>query len=169
MKELNKREIAILEGYDFNINNVEELETWTNGGVNMFVMYQDHHYNVLEAFADAEYYFDIDEEIDIHRQGQAYCNEFTIRESLEDFEDYKERLENIIIALEISAELDNFDVCTSEWAKEVMTSILDENNEQYNGYYTMLVEDMSIDDLDMIKDFDEVYTYDNKVLGLRHH
>lgn len=75
---------------------IVELETWTNGGVNMhIVLRKDSDKSYLQQFEDYLKNFDVDEEIEIHRQDAQYRNVFTIRESLQDFEAYKEWLSNV--------------------------------------------------------------------------
>lgn len=88
---MNNKERKILEEV-FNIHedmNNYTLENWTNGGVNMFITIEKHSNNTLleqlERFVDN---FDIDEEIDLYRENADYKNNFTIRESMEDFEDW---------------------------------------------------------------------------------
>ena len=77
-------------------DEIVELETWTNGGVNMhIVLRKDSDKNYLEQFEDYLKNFDVDEEIEIRRQDEQYRNVFTIRESLQDFEAYKEWLSNV--------------------------------------------------------------------------
>lgn len=77
-------------------DEIVELETWTNGGVNMhIVLRKDSDKNYLEQFEDYLKDFDVDEEIEIRRQDEQYRNVFTIRESLQDFEAYKEWLSNV--------------------------------------------------------------------------
>ena len=44
--------------------------------------------------------FDVDEEIDLHREMDMYKHNFTIRESLDDFENYLEWLESLLKELE---------------------------------------------------------------------
>ena len=93
--------ISILEE-DFNIyqnENELELETWTNGGVNMFMCFNKNK-NIIEQFEEYINNFDIDEEIDIHRQGEDYKRAFTISESVDDFRDYIEWLKDILSKLE---------------------------------------------------------------------
>ena len=78
-----------------------ELETWTNRGVNMFVILHkdidDSYFDQFKAYVQD---FDIDEEIDLHRENEQYKRSFTIRESLEDFEEYLLFLETIVQNLE---------------------------------------------------------------------
>lgn len=77
-------------------DEIVELETWTNGGVNIhIVLRKDSDKNYLEQFEDYLKNFDVDEEIEIRRQDEQYRNVFTIRESLQDFEAYKEWLSNV--------------------------------------------------------------------------
>lgn len=75
---------------------IVELETWTDGGVNMhIVLWKDNEGSYLKQFEDYLKSFDVDEEIELHRQDERYRNDFTIRESLEDFEIYNEWLSNV--------------------------------------------------------------------------
>ena len=75
-------------------NNVQcgEIEKWTNGGVDMLIFLRPF---TIEEFKNRVNNFDIDEEITLHREGKDYCNAFTIRESLEDFEEFEKDLKEI--------------------------------------------------------------------------
>lgn len=88
------------EENDFGVHVVEqdgnqcaEIETWTNGGVNMILWLDPF---TIEEFEQRVNDFDIDEEIVLHRQGQDYKNVFSIRDSLKDFEDYHLRLQEVL-------------------------------------------------------------------------
>ena len=73
----------------FNVNENDtdyELETWTEGGVNMFVRINKK--NWKEDFQTYVNGFDVDEEIHIMQSDRSYQNAFTYRQSVEDFEDY---------------------------------------------------------------------------------
>ena len=81
-----------------------ELNTYTNLGVNqiVFLDFRDAELNpkkpsdfikVLDNYIDE---IDIDEEIDMHRQDDRFKQTFSIRESLEDFEKWKNDLSNLI-------------------------------------------------------------------------
>jgi hypothetical protein len=80
-----------------------ELNTYTDNGVNMIVFldFRDTNLNpklaenVINKFKDYVNSIDIDEEIELYRQSEAFRNAFTIRESLEDFEDWKKKLSKI--------------------------------------------------------------------------
>jgi len=92
------------EEKDFNVHLTEqdnvqcaEVEIWTNGGVNMIMWLNPF---TLEEFTQRVNDFDVDEEIELHRQGQDYKNAFTIRESLKDFEDYHNRLKDVLSDLQ---------------------------------------------------------------------
>ena len=92
------------EEKDFNVHLNEqdgvqcaEIETWTNGGVNMIMWLNPF---TIEEFTQRVDDFDVDEEIELHRQGQDYKNAFTIRESLKDFEDYHNRLKDVLSDLQ---------------------------------------------------------------------
>lgn len=78
-----------------------EMEQWTDGGVDMIHLIDgrdrdmndpDWWKDELEAISEA---FDVDEEIDINRQGEKYRSAFTYRQSVEDFEDYDKWLKGI--------------------------------------------------------------------------
>lgn len=78
----------------FEQNNVRcaELEKWTDGGVDIVI-------NLIPFTADEfkEYVnnFDIDEEIDVHRQDERYRKVFTLSQSLKDFTDFYNELKEI--------------------------------------------------------------------------
>lgn len=103
--------IETLESFGFDVNvlsengmdNGLEIEMWTNGGVDMihtiyfFENYQDL-YNVEKVDKEIQSLyenFSIDDEIDIYRQNESYKQHFTIRDSLEDFENYDKKLEEL--------------------------------------------------------------------------
>ena len=83
---------------NFNIYETEtdfELETWTDGGVNMFIFINKNE-DILTQFKEYIENFDIDEEIDIHRQDKDYKDMFTITESVDDFRNYVQWLRGIL-------------------------------------------------------------------------
>lgn len=92
------REDDILCGY--------ELDTYTDAGVNMiiFLDFRDTDLNpknpndFLKVFKERIESIDIDEEIELHRQDKRYCNEFTIKQSLEDFSSWKDGLKKAFIS-----------------------------------------------------------------------
>ncbi len=91
------------EENDFNVHLTEqdnvqcaEVETWTNGGVNMITWLNPFSSKEFESYVND---FNIDETIELHRQGQDYKNAFTIRQSLKDFEDYHTRLKTTLSEL----------------------------------------------------------------------
>ena len=94
------------EEKDFNVylteqdgNQCAEVETWTNGGVNMILWLNPF---TVEEFKGWVNDFDVDEEIDLHRQGQDYKNAFSIKESVKDFEDFHSRLKDVLSELLVS-------------------------------------------------------------------
>ena len=103
MIKINNNERDILERY-FNIcENDEyiELEMWTDGGVDMLIyIEQDKFENVLSGIEQYINDFNINEEIDIHGLDENYKSNFTIKESLKDFECYIETLKSICKELE---------------------------------------------------------------------
>ena len=106
--KINKKQMEILENnFDYINTNYNEddlyLETWTNGGVDM-IIYLDKEKTIIENLEKYIRNFDIDEEIDLYRESKDYRDTFTIRESLEDFENWVEKIENIIKELEEESE-----------------------------------------------------------------
>ena len=98
---MNKEIRAILENSGFKIHengNEFDLETWTDCGVNMFV--QVNKINIVTDFRCYVESFDVDEEIDLHRQTEAYRNAFTIRAAVNDFETFEAKLQGILIKFE---------------------------------------------------------------------
>ena len=78
-----------------------ELESYTDGGVDMFITIEkDNSNNLLEQLRLFVENFDIDEEIDIHRQDTDYRRNFTIRESINDFENWVDYIRDCISKLE---------------------------------------------------------------------
>ena len=79
-----------------------ELESYTDGGVDMFITIEkDNSNNLLEQLRLFVENFDIDEEIDIHRQDTDYRRNFTIRESINDFENWVDYIRDCIGKLEL--------------------------------------------------------------------
>ena len=105
-----KNERVILE-HHFNIfenENDYELETWTNGGVDMIITIDKNGDTLLEQLKEYIDNFDIDSEIDIYRENEEYRNRFTIKESIEDFEDYISYVKDLIEDLETNKENGEF-------------------------------------------------------------
>lgn len=80
--------------YLFEQNNVQcaEIEKWTDGGVDMIIYLNPF---TKEEFAQYVNDFDVDDEIDLHRQNIEYRNNFTITESLKDFTIFHTHLKKI--------------------------------------------------------------------------
>ena len=87
----------------FNINESAyglELESCTDGGVNMLIgIDKDSDYDLLAQLEQFVENFDIDEEIDIQRQDAYYRRKFTIKESIRDFENWVDYIEECISKL----------------------------------------------------------------------
>lgn len=83
----------------FSNGDCLEMETWTDGDVNMIVCLE-YEKGLIESFKDYVEYFDVEEEIDLHRQGESYKKAFTLRQSLDDFEDYLKWLNKIVGIIE---------------------------------------------------------------------
>ena len=101
--KITSKEREILEEL-FNISegtNEIELESWTDGGVDMFITIDKNSYNtLLEQLKEFVENFDIDEEIEIHREDENYKRNFTIRESINDFEKWVDYIRDCISKLE---------------------------------------------------------------------
>jgi hypothetical protein len=95
----NKKLQNFFEAEGFNVHLFEqdnqqcaEVEKWTERGVDMiFALMPFSKESFIERVKD----FDVDEEIDLHRQGKDYRNAFTIRQSLEDFTDFHNELKEV--------------------------------------------------------------------------
>ena len=101
--KMTKKEKNIIEKY-FGIyedKNGYELEDWTNGGVDMLIwLDKDENSTATQQFKNYIDNFDIDEEIDIHRQAEDYKQAFKITESAKDFESWLTYCQNILKELE---------------------------------------------------------------------
>ena len=102
MKITSKERKLLLELFNINESAYElELESWTNGGINMLISIdKNSDNNLLEQLERFVENFDIDEEIDIHREDENYKRNFTIRESINDFENWVDYIEECISKLE---------------------------------------------------------------------
>ena len=102
MKITSKERELLLELFNINESAYElELESWTDGGVDMCISIdKTSDNNLLEQLERFVENFDIDEEIDIHREDENYKRHFTIRESINDFENWVDYIEECISKLE---------------------------------------------------------------------
>lgn len=103
--------VKTFESFNYNVNFIYEngmisgmeIETWTNGGVDMihtFYFCEDYQElydkdNVKKQLQEIADNFSIDDEIDIYRQDKKYKEDFTISQSLEDFTEYKKTLDDL--------------------------------------------------------------------------
>ena len=92
-----KNLIDILEDNGFNVHlseydNGAEIQIYTDGGVDMwFCVSNFKKEEVIEAFNS----FDIDTEIDLHRQSEDYKKCFSIKESVKDFTKFNNFLKKV--------------------------------------------------------------------------
>ncbi len=70
-----------------------EIEKWTDGGVDMNITLMPF---TKEKFNEYVNSFDIDEEIDLHRQEKLYKDNFTISQSLTDFKTFRKHLKKVL-------------------------------------------------------------------------
>jgi len=87
------------EENDFNVflskqdgKQCAEVEKWTDGGVDMIIWLNPF---TVEEFKSYVNDFDVDEEIEMHRQMKDYKQAFTISQSLEDFTNFHNHLKAI--------------------------------------------------------------------------
>ena len=103
MKKFNKKQLEILKDYFYiwEDGQIIQLESWTDGGVDM-IIYIDKRENAdyLTQLKNFINNFDIDEEIEIHRENEAYKRDFKITESIEDFESYIEEIKETVKKIE---------------------------------------------------------------------
>jgi hypothetical protein len=90
---------SFFEEKDFNVYLFEqddmqcaEVEKWTDGGVDMVIALMPF---TKEKFIEYVNDFDIDEEIDIHRQDKKYKAAFKIIASVKDFTRFHNHLKEI--------------------------------------------------------------------------
>lgn len=103
MKKFNKNQIKIIEKEFtcYEDDEILQLEKWTNGGVDMVIyINKSEDSDYLQQLKNYVENFDIDEEIEVHRQNYEYRRDFTITESIKDFMDFVDDLKNIITTLE---------------------------------------------------------------------
>lgn len=72
--------------YDCGDGQLELSGVHTKGGVEMIITIEEHYW--IESFLDYYEGFDPDEEVNLHRQSSDYCHDFSLRESIDDFEDW---------------------------------------------------------------------------------
>jgi hypothetical protein len=72
---------------------VAELEIWTTGGVDMIICLNPF---TKEGFISYANDFDVDDEIRTYSQDKTYCAAFTLRQSLDDFEEFQTLLKGIV-------------------------------------------------------------------------
>ena len=124
------RILEIAEQHNFVLHEYEEkgivcgyeMETWTDNGVNMihFIDCRVSSHpdgltaqNVLEELKQISAYFDVDLQIDVHREGDSFRKAFSIRQALDDFEAYEARLAEFVRAVQ-----EEFDSASTEDRKE---------------------------------------------------
>lgn len=103
--KINKKQMQLLED-NFRVSKCTYsngaylwLEDWTDGGVNMFLEL-DLKNNLIKELDNYIENFDIDEEIEIHRENKEYREAFRISESLKDFESWLNKIKTIRNILE---------------------------------------------------------------------
>jgi hypothetical protein len=90
-----KREFVVYAGTEKN-EAYAEIEKWTKGGVDMIMLIQPF---TVESFLKVVEDFNVDEEIEVHRQDSSYKRQFTIDKSLKDFTDFHNHLKEVAAEL----------------------------------------------------------------------
>ena len=100
---LNYNNISVDEYKEKNILCGYELNTYTNGGVNMIVFldFRDSGdvtspYDFAKKFSEYMDSTDINKLISLHRQDKTYVSHFTISKSLKDFKNWIKEMKKII-------------------------------------------------------------------------
>lgn len=107
--DIIKQAKSFFEKNDFRVDEYEEggdvlgfeLEKHTSGGVDMLIFLDGRDVDLndpewwKDAFRDYVDNFDIDEEIDVNRQDKRYRADFTYKESVADFEEWLDEMEQI--------------------------------------------------------------------------
>lgn len=97
---MNKEQLRdFFEEHDFKVwvdDEFLELETWTDNGVNMIIRLES---ATPQSFYDYVNNFDVDEEVDVHRQGEDYRRDFSLKKALDDFTIFQVRLKDVAFAL----------------------------------------------------------------------
>jgi hypothetical protein len=102
MKTKELKRIFEENGFNVSVNNEEdnagtEIQTYTNEGVEMNIWLNPFS---IESFVNYVDEFDIDEQIDLHREEDgSYKNAFTIKQSSEDFTAFHSKLKNVVSSL----------------------------------------------------------------------
>lgn len=109
MKKEFKRLKDFFEANGFNVfltkqdgNQCAEVENWTDGGVDMIIWLNPF---TVEEFIKYVDDFDIDSEIETNRQDKTYVANFTITESVRDFESYHNNLKELVVKLKTDKNL----------------------------------------------------------------
>ena len=100
-KQLTK----VFQDQNFSVNlfkedgkQCAEIETWTTNGVSMLHLLRP---LSLASFEEVVKDFNVDEEIDLHRIDPLFRSHFTVRQALEDFEEYQQRLKTTLEKLKL--------------------------------------------------------------------
>lgn len=98
---MNSKQLSeFLDNHGFNVTLINEdeveLETWTQSGVNMIITLSPF---TVQEFVDYVENFDTDEEFYLHIEDPRYKKTFTVKQAIDDFICFKERLEGLVSKL----------------------------------------------------------------------
>mgnify|MGYP003403069171 CR=1 FL=1 len=101
MKTKKLKEFFEQQGFNVHLSKQDkvqcaEVEKWTDGGVDMIIWLNPF---TVEEFKGYINDFDVDEQIESHRQDPKYKNDFTISQGLKDFTDFHNHLKEVYTIL----------------------------------------------------------------------
>jgi hypothetical protein len=82
----------IVHQFDQDNQKNADIEKWTDGGVDMIITLMPFSKESFIEYVDS---FDVDDEIELHRQAKDYKANFTISQSLKDFSDFHKGLKKV--------------------------------------------------------------------------
>lgn len=102
IQKLNNEQCLTILDEEFHYNTYDnkiEISTYTDRNVNMLIELDlNNIYDSLEEWIDT---FDIEEEIELHRESDKFRKAFTLKQSLEDFEDFKQEMQELLERMQI--------------------------------------------------------------------
>lgn len=76
--------------YNDTYRRYAECEKYTHNGVDQILILEPFTIEAFEGYCNE---YDVDEDIDLHREGKSFRSAFSIRQALEEFEGWQETIE----------------------------------------------------------------------------
>ena len=92
LRDFFENEDFLVHPFEQDGQQCAEVEKWTDGGVDMIITLIPFTKDEFISYVDD---FDIDEEIDFHRQDKQYKAVFTISQSMADFTEFHDMLKEV--------------------------------------------------------------------------